>query len=125
VQIDTLTFMNPQTHSQYFKIFFTWLFAAIIVLFFFSSYIKSEALTNIYSSQIGEINTLCEQKDSDLKYYKIINYEKRRKELVLQCVYVDGHQNSEITANLSGEKWVKFRANKLNEKGGFYWPVYL
>ena len=117
--------MNSQSHTRYFKIFFTWLFAAIIALFFFSSYIKSEALTNIYNSQIVDIDILCEQKGSELKYYKIINYEKRRKELALQCVYIDRHQNSEIIANLIGEKWVKVRVNKLNEVGGFYWPVYL
>jgi hypothetical protein len=117
--------MNPKTHSQYFKIFFLWLLAAILSLFFFSSYIKSEFLTAIYSNQISDIDSFCNRKDATFKYYKIINYEKQRKELVLHCVYNDGHKNSEITANLIGEKWVQVRVNKLNEKGGFYWPLYL
>jgi hypothetical protein len=117
--------MNPQTHSQYYKIFFLWLLSAIVFIFFFSSYVKTEVMTSIYSNQILEIDNLCIQKDTDLKYYKIINYEKRRKELILHCIYQDSHKNSEITANIIGEKWVKVRVNKLNEKGGFYWPVYL
>lgn len=117
--------MHPQKHSQYFKIFLLWFLAAIICLFLSSSYVKSEALTNIYASQIPDINTLCQRKDSDLNYYKIINYEKRRKELVMYCIYEEGRYNSEVTANMISGKWEQVRVNKLNEKGGLYWPVYL
>lgn len=117
--------MSPQKHSQYFKIFFLWFSIAIICIFLFSSYIKSEVLTNIYASQIHSINTLCQRKNSDLKYYKIISYEKRRRELIIQCVYQEGLYNSEVIANMIGDKWEQVRVNKLNEKGGLYWPIYI
>lgn len=90
-----------------------------------SSYIQTEALTAIYRDQIPEIDEMCPKKEYSLKYYKILKYEKSRKDLLMQCIYKDGHQNSEVIANLIGDKWVRVRVNKLNEKRGFYWPIYL
>jgi hypothetical protein len=117
--------MDSQKHSQYFKLFFLWLSIAIMSLFFFSCYVKAEMLTSIYTSQISDIDSLCQKKDANLKYFKIMQYEKQRKDLVLHCVYEDGHQNSETTANLIGQKWEKVRVNKLSERAGLYWPIYL
>jgi hypothetical protein len=117
--------MNHNTQPRYYQTLFWWMFAIILLLSLSSSYIQSEAMTALYREQIKGIDDLCPKKDTPLKYFKIVKYEKSRKDLILQCIYKDGHQNSEITANLVKEAWKQVRVNKLNEKGGFYWPIYL
>jgi hypothetical protein len=117
--------MLLKTQNEYYKTFFWWLIAACIIIIFAVGYLQTEILTNAYSPEIPEISALCAKRETELKYFKIIKYEKSRKELLLQCVYMEKLENSEIIANLIGEKWVKVRVNKLNEKGGLYWPIYL
>lgn len=97
----------------------------VVVGVFASSYIQTESLTRLYRDQISSVDTLCPTKSSDLKFLKIIAYDKSRKELILQCIYKDGHQNSEVVANLISGKWTQVRVNRLNERGGLYWPIYL
>ena len=82
-------------------------------------------MTIIYNNQITDVQALCQKKNSPLKYYKIIDYEKRKKEIIVHCIYIDRRQNSEVIANLIGDKWVQVRVNKLVEKAGLYWPLYL
>jgi hypothetical protein len=100
-----------------------WIIASIVAIVLISSYIQAEIVTNLYAKDIPNIEELCAKKSSDLKGYKLLKYEKYRKELVMYCLYENPKLNTRITANLTNI-WTVVQTDKLNEKGGLYWPIY-
>jgi hypothetical protein len=110
---------SKNLHNAFFAIL-----GVFVLLWAGVSYVQVELETRIYSGDIEGINSLCEKKDQELKYFKIVKYEKEKKTLLMQCIYKNGKENTEISAGFSS-KWSVFKTTKLNQKSGFYWPIFI
>jgi hypothetical protein len=115
--------IEHNTQRKYFRNLFLAIFFGILVILIISSYVQAEVTNKLYSKEING-GVLCPNKTSNLRYFKVIKYEKYRNSAVMLCMYEDRKLNVETVLSYT-DKWEVIRTNKLFTKGGWYWPIYL
>lgn len=104
------------------------LITTVLLFFIISiwSYIQAEISTAIFSSEISNITSLCNSsnKNNNLKYYKIVNYNKSVQTATIYCIYEDSSLNVKLDLNKSDDWRIVF-ATKLNKEKSYYWPIYI
>ncbi len=114
--------MIHNTQSKYLRNSFIWIILAIVLIIIFGSYIQVELATKVHKNELNG-NEYCPKKLSELSYYKIVKYEKYKKDAVLYCIYKDKSSNSEVRLNYT-DKWQIVSANRMFQKSGLHWPLY-
>jgi hypothetical protein len=114
--------IEHNTQRNKFRNLFLIIFGAILVIVIIGSYVQVEITNKLYSKEING-TILCPKKSSELRYYKLMKYEKYRNSAVMLCMYQERANNVEIVLSYT-EKWEVIRTNKLFTKGGWYWPIY-
>jgi hypothetical protein len=115
--------IEHNTERKYFRNLFFAIFSGILIILIIGSYIQAEVTNTLYAKEIDGVE-LCPEKSSDLRYYKVIKYEKYRNSAVILCMYSDRKLNVETVLSYT-DQWEVIRTNKLFTKGGWYWPIYL
>jgi hypothetical protein len=115
--------MIDNTNKKALRNIFIWTICGIAGIVVFGTYIQAELTHRFYSKEIPG-QELCPKKTNSLRYWKVIKYERYRKEAVMLCFYEERESNVEVTLNLT-DKWNVVRTNRMFTKGGLYWPLYL
>jgi hypothetical protein len=115
--------IEHNTQRKYFRNLFVAILGGILIILIIGSYVQAEITNKFYAKEIDGF-ILCPEKSSELRYYKIIKYEKYRNSAVMLCMYEDRKLNVETVLSFTNQ-WEVIRTNKLFTKGGWYWPIYL
>lgn len=97
------------------------------ILFYISvlSYIQTEILTSSYLSQIQNSQDLCKtDQNADLKFIKLVSFEKSKKNGRIFCIYGDSSKNIQVDVYYNRDNWYPSFTKKLNRERNFYWPIY-
>ena len=99
-------------------------FLFLVILIF--GYVATEINTNLYAKEISNVDELCQtEKNPDLKYIKVLKYEKSAKRAEIYCIYEDSNKNLDLDMSYRDGKWQAYLTTKLNKDRNFYWPVYV
>jgi hypothetical protein len=109
---------------QNFHNLFRWFLLVFLIFSFGYGYLNTEILTTIRLQEFDYI-LLCKEPDKDLKFAKVIKYEKYRNTARLLCVYSDYSQNQYLDLNFKSDIWIIVSKEKVNTRYNFYWPIYL
>ena len=102
-----------------------WIIFFFLVLRMVFSYINTEIRTNLYLSQITNINELCQvDKNPDFKYARILRLERAFNDASIYCIYEDYTKNVRLDLNYRREKWEVYLTTRLNKDSNLYWPIY-
>jgi hypothetical protein len=107
---------------------FKFFFVIVAVIFFvgaIAAYAQTEIQTFLHKQDIDSQKLCKVGKSSNLKYSKIIDYQRYRKSSSIFCIFSDSQENSRLTLNLIGDDWQIVTNEKLNQERAFYWPIYL
>ena len=108
---------------------YTWLLASLlgvlVVVIGLSSYVQAEINTRYFLPRIEEVAQFCRVGGLRVRTVKLIEYNRRKGEVVLYCLYAEARGNREIIVSKVEDTWVKSREELLNEPGKWVWPLYM
>ena len=110
-------FQNINNIVRWFLVFF-------LAFSFLYGYLSVEILTSLRKNDVNG-RQLCENSETELKYFKVINYEKFKNSAKVMCIYKDNAKNQYLELNFKGQSWTVISKEKINTKDNFYWPIYL
>jgi hypothetical protein len=85
---------------------------------------QAEFYTTYATSDLGDLKSIClNTQPGNLKYFKILRYEKYRGYAQIICVYDKAEDNVLLTLNKT-RQWEVITGKKLNQDRSFYWPIY-
>ncbi len=121
--------INRSVHNKKNSINFTHLvgLSLLVIVFFFLlfSYIQAEWLTSLYLPQISNSTKLChEVKMSELKYIRVTNFEKYKRQAKIYCVYEQTAINVILDLALVDNIWRVYSAHEINQPKSLIWPIY-
>jgi hypothetical protein len=99
------------------------LFALFIVFF---GYIQAEIFTQTYKNEF-DIKTLCKTDSNwDWKDFKIIQYEKYKRNAKIYCLYQNMDKTLVINLYYTPDQnqWIVEYARNLKDENKFQWPIY-
>jgi len=110
-------------------VFWPYLNTIAIIIFFLLliwSYIQTEIVTWAYAGQVSNIEKLCldSSEKSNLKFYKILWYDKGLESATVYCIYDQSEKNTRLEIN-KNEEWRINYSTKLNKERNLYWPIYV
>jgi hypothetical protein len=90
------------------------------------AYLQTEARTNVFSDDFGDLTAICNEYTGETKFFKINHYNRSRGYARVQCIGYSTDQNREIelVQRAEDEPWEVVVVDRLNEKQTLYWPVY-
>jgi hypothetical protein len=116
-----------EVSNKHLSFYISIIFVAMILWSVFS-YIQVEMNTYLFSSEIGQAESLCKNNlqssdTSDLKYFKILNYNKGLETASIYCIFNNSDSNLQLDIN-KNLQWRVIFSSKLNRERGWYWPLY-
>jgi hypothetical protein len=104
-----------------------WLVIAFLLLLagIFYPYVQTEILTSLYNKDLP-IQKICTDNNplGQLRYSKIIEYEKSSGQARVYCLYADSKQNTSLRLTQTKD-WQVYLTLRLNKDRNFYWPMYI
>jgi hypothetical protein len=99
---------------------------AVGLFFTIFAYIQTEWLTRLYLSQISNSRDLCtEVADGNLKYVKLVEFTKYRREAVMYCIYESPKDSLILYLAYNPEtNWKVYSAKQMFVERQLIWPVY-
>lgn len=98
----------------------------LFLLLFIWSYVQTEITTWAYANQISNLEQLCldSAEKSNLKFYKILWYNKGLESATVYCIYDQPEKNTRLEINKNLEWRINY-STKLNKERNLYWPIYV
>ncbi|NJK70895.1 MAG: hypothetical protein HC932_01355 [Thermales bacterium] len=95
----------------------------LLFIFAIFTYILVETRTNLYLDEIRDVQVLCSNKLSDLKFVKVLDYNRYKKYSKVYCGYFRAEDNRLLELNYTSE-WKIVLDIQVNKEGALYWPIY-
>ena len=105
-----------------------WLLASmalvLLVIIALSQYATAAINTRFYLDDIAEVKEFCRLGEMPVEDVKLVEYDRRKGEVRLYCLYADKRANREIIASRIDDSWVKSREELMSTPGKRVWPLY-
>ena len=98
---------------------------ALVTIIALSQYATAAINTRFYLDDIAEVEEFCQLGEMPVQEVKLINYDRRKGEVRLYCLYADKRANREIIASRIDDSWIKSREELMSTPGKWVWPLYL
>lgn len=114
------------TRHNYFFITLS-LVGVLLLVLVLTPYLETEYYSNTQAQIFEKLNTCDKSKDSDLKFIKVVSFNRAYRTASVYCIYQNSELNTQYNLENQNENngWHVVYSYKLNKKSNFYWPFYI